>query len=62
MPMRILCGRCGYVFYEGDELIPPETVAKKYGFRCPRCSSPLQVKPLKIRIEPRGGRGRRRRI
>ncbi len=51
MPEKIICGRCGFVFYEGHDLVPPEVIAKKYDYRCPRCSSPLKLKPLTIKIE-----------
>ncbi|MCD6096036.1 MAG: hypothetical protein J7J99_05685 [Thermoprotei archaeon] len=59
MPEKIVCSHCGFVFYEGDDLVSPEVIAKRYGYRCPRCAAPLKVRPLNLKITP--SRKRRRR-
>ena len=58
MPEVIVCGHCGFIFYEGTDLVPPETVAKKYNYRCPRCLAPLKLKPLNMKVEATRSRGR----
>ncbi|MCD6509241.1 MAG: hypothetical protein J7L11_02480 [Thermoprotei archaeon] len=52
MPELIVCSRCGFIFYEGNDLLPPETVAKRYNYRCPRCLAVLKIKPLNMKIAP----------
>lgn len=51
MPERILCHRCSFVLYKGDEPVPPEEIVKRYGNRCPRCLAKLSTNPIKIEIK-----------
>ncbi|MCD6509370.1 MAG: hypothetical protein J7L11_03145 [Thermoprotei archaeon] len=61
MPVRVICRRCGFIFYEGKEPISPDIIAKRYAYRCPRCLSRLRLSPLKVKIELRRNRRTRAR-
>jgi len=52
----VICGRCGYVLHRGEELVTPRDVVKKYNGRCPRCSSQLSTKSMKIEVVSKGRR------
>ncbi len=49
MPEKIVCKNCGYVLYEGLDLIPPIEVFKRVNGRCPSCNAPLLQAPADIR-------------
>ncbi len=50
MPERIICHRCSFILYEGDEPLPPEEIVKRFGGRCPRCLAELSYAPITIEI------------
>jgi len=50
MPQKIVCSNCKFVLYYGDDLIYPEDVLKKYGYRCPQCGKSLKLDPEKIEV------------
>jgi len=54
MPERILCHRCSFVLYKGDEPVSPEEIVKRYGNRCPRCLAKLSTNPIRIDIKIKG--------
>jgi len=56
MPQRIVCSRCGYVFYEGNMVKSPEEVIKEYRGKCPQCGKRLtfSVDSVEVRGYRRG--------
>ncbi|RLE81149.1 MAG: hypothetical protein DRJ52_04810 [Thermoprotei archaeon] len=50
MPERIVCSKCNFVLYKGNDPVPPEEIIKKYGGRCPRCLSRLSITPRAMEI------------
>jgi len=52
MPQRVVCQKCGYVLYEGDELKPPDEILQRYNGKCPRCGRKLALVPLDIEVKP----------
>ncbi len=48
MPQKVSCSKCGYVIYENDELMQPVEILRKFEFRCPRCTSTLELQTVKI--------------
>jgi len=55
MPIIIKCHSCGFILYQGDELVSIESVLRKWGYRCPVCMSPLSNKPVRFIVEARKG-------
>ena len=55
MPIIIKCNSCGFILYQGNELVSIESVLRKWGYRCPVCMSPLSNKPLRFTVEARDG-------
>jgi len=45
-----LCGKCGLILYEGDELKPPYEILEVYGRKCPKCRKELALFPLTVDI------------
>lgn len=60
MPVELVCAYCGYVFYRGW-LRNGGVVAREYGYRCPKCLSPIGLNGnmKKEKVGKRGRRGRR---
>lgn len=52
MPLRVLCERCNFTLYEGDELKPPYEIIEEYDGRCPRCAKKLSYIPERFEIRP----------
>jgi ribosomal protein S27AE len=50
LAQRILCGKCGLILYEGDELKPPYEILEIYGRKCPKCRKELALFPLTVNI------------
>lgn len=55
MPQKIICSGCGFIFYEGDDLVYPEDVLKKYEYKCPRCGRTLNLNPERIEVRKASG-------
>lgn len=51
MPEIVKCAKCGYILYKGNELVPPREIAKRFGGKCPKCSSTLSQNPLSIEVQ-----------
>lgn len=72
MPFIVKCHSCGFVLCDKEpkQILHGggfrgqnrtsflEAVARKYGFKCPRCGAKLNSKPVKIEIKPYGGKRR----
>ena len=50
MPQKIICGDCGEVFYNKNDLKSPEDVLQQYDGVCPNCGKELSFDPSKIDI------------
>ncbi len=50
MPQRIICGDCGKVLYEGNDLKLPEELIQQLKGVCPECGKKLSFDPTKINI------------
>lgn len=46
----IVCGHCGYVLYEGNELKTLNEVVREYANVCPNCGKTLKPSVQKINI------------
>lgn len=48
MPITVICSICNFKLYsDWDMVISPETIAKKFGYRCPKCRNKLSfAKPI----------------
>jgi NAD-dependent SIR2 family protein deacetylase len=51
MPCKIVCERCNYLFYSGNEVKNPFEILSAYP-KCPRCGKKLELKHENIRIGP----------
>ncbi|MEM0217272.1 MAG: hypothetical protein QXM73_00775 [Candidatus Nezhaarchaeales archaeon] len=50
MPQIVKCAKCGYVLYKGNDLVQPKEIAKRFGGKCPKCSSLLSQSPLSVEV------------
>ena len=50
MPQKIICGGCGEVFYNGNDLKPPEETVEELSGVCPKCGKKLSFDPTKVDI------------
>lgn len=50
MPQRIICGGCGKVLYEGNDLKLPEELIQQFKGVCPGCGKKLSFDPAKVDI------------
>ncbi|MDH5815574.1 MAG: hypothetical protein QE164_02100 [Candidatus Nezhaarchaeota archaeon] len=50
LPQIVKCASCGYVLYKGNDLVPPREIAKRFGGKCPKCSSALSQSPLSVEV------------
>lgn len=48
--LTIVCGHCGYVLYEGNELKTLNEVVREYANTCPNCGKTLKPSVQKISI------------
>ena len=53
MPEIVICGYCGCVLYEDDELLSPIEILKKYDGRCPKCSAILKFNSANVEVKTR---------
>jgi len=60
LPQYIVCHRCSFVLYKGNDFVSPEEIVKRYGGRCPRCLASLSFSPVKVEINEGGGNRRGR--
>ncbi|MBS7609463.1 hypothetical protein KEJ19_02685 [Candidatus Bathyarchaeota archaeon] len=58
MPQKIVCEKCGYVFYYGEDLVVPEDLLRQNDYQCPGCGRKLNSSTYTITIAARGERGR----
>jgi len=52
MPQIVVCKGCGYEFYRGIELKPPEEIIERNGGVCPKCGKKLLFKIEDVEIIP----------
>lgn len=50
MPLTIRCYSCGFVLYRGSSLKTIDDVLREWGFRCPKCLSPLSKSPEQVEV------------
>ena len=50
MPQKIICGSCGEVLYDGNDLKPPEELIQQLKGVCPSCGKKLAFDPAKVDI------------
>ncbi len=50
MPQRVLCHKCGFLLYEGAELLSPFQIIEHHGGRCPKCDKKLAAEPIEISV------------
>jgi len=50
LPESVICGKCGNVFYVGNELRFPEEIIQQNDGRCPKCGKELMFNPEKVEI------------
>ncbi len=48
--LAIICGHCGYVLYEGNELKTLTEVVREYANVCPKCKKALKPITQSVRI------------
>lgn len=46
----IICKNCGYMFYQGYELVGPKEIILRNGGKCPKCGKKINSKPEKVNI------------
>jgi predicted RNA-binding Zn-ribbon protein involved in translation (DUF1610 family) len=56
MPQKIVCEKCGYVFYYGEDLVVPEDLLRQNDYQCPGCGRKLDSNTYTITIIARGKR------
>ena len=52
MPQKVYCHKCGFVFYEGTELKPPDEIIQKNDGKCPSCGKKLSSVPIDVDVKP----------
>lgn len=52
MPLKIVCSKCGYVLYDGKDIISVTTIIDKYRGRCPKCKHRFSTKNIRMKILP----------
>jgi ribosomal protein S27AE len=52
VPQRVVCQKCGYVLYEGDDLKPPDEIMQQCNGKCPKCGKKLAFIPLDVEVKP----------
>ncbi|MFW6117585.1 MAG: hypothetical protein ACOC6G_03275, partial [Thermoproteota archaeon] len=52
MPQRVVCGECGYVLYEGEDLKTPSEILDQYDGECPECHHKLSLAPSDVEVKP----------
>lgn len=52
VPQRVVCQKCGYVLYEGDDLKPPDEILHQHNGKCPKCNKKLALVPLDVEVKP----------
>lgn len=50
MPLQVICEKCGFVLYEGEELKPPYEIIESHNGKCPGCSKRLSSVPKILEI------------
>lgn len=55
MPEIIVCGYCGCILYNDDELLSPSEVLRRHDGRCPKCSAMLRIDALNIEVKAKNG-------
>ena len=51
VPQRVICGKCGALLYEGEELKPLNDIISDYDGECPNCHEKLSYIPKKVEIK-----------
>jgi hypothetical protein len=51
MPQKIVCGRCGYSLYEGDEVKQPVEIILQSDGKCPKCNKDLEYDVSNIDVK-----------
>jgi predicted nucleic-acid-binding Zn-ribbon protein len=46
----ITCKNCGYILYQGYELVGPKEIIFRNGGKCPKCGEKINSKPEKVNI------------
>ncbi|MCS7135829.1 MAG: hypothetical protein RMJ14_04230 [Nitrososphaerota archaeon] len=52
--LTVVCGHCGYVLYEGNELKTLNEVVREYANICPKCGKTLKPCVQNIKISKEG--------
>lgn len=47
-----MCGACGYILYEGNELKTPSEIVREYGGKCPNCKRTIKPSLKYINVLP----------
>ncbi len=50
MPQKIICDKCEYVLYYGEDLVVPEDLIRQNSNQCPNCGKKLELDPGRIII------------
>jgi len=52
--IKVVCSRCSYVLYRGENLVSIREVVKKrsLNLRCPRCFKKLNLERFVIEVKP----------
>ncbi|MFH0897802.1 MAG: hypothetical protein V1850_07150 [Candidatus Bathyarchaeota archaeon] len=50
MPQKIICGGCGEILYNMNDLKSPNELLEQLKGVCPRCSKKLSFDPTKVDI------------
>ena len=55
MGLKIVCNVCGYVLYEGVELIPFYKLRQEIDNKCPNCKRKLAIRPVSVELSETKG-------
>ncbi|NIO36498.1 hypothetical protein GTO27_02220 [Candidatus Bathyarchaeota archaeon] len=51
MPQLVICQKCSFVLYKGEELKPPYEIIGSYDGDCPNCGKKLSYMPKTVEIK-----------
>jgi ribosomal protein S27AE len=54
LPEIVVCGKCGYILYNGADLKPPSEILQLFNEKCPECGEKLSSSPLNFEVKPAG--------
>ncbi|MCW4034337.1 MAG: endonuclease Q family protein [Candidatus Bathyarchaeota archaeon] len=51
MPQQVICEKCGFILYEGNELKPPDEIIQTHDGKCPKCGKKISFVPKKVEVK-----------